>query len=307
MKKICCFIILTIQCLLSGCIRQDIEDCPSLRVRLEVKDKNYFNIDQVEAHTGLDHRVSEDLSFSSYVDRLYYALYREGETEPCLVQHLYEPLEEQAVHELLFPQELPFGEYKLVVWGNIDTEQGIEYDGKPYTYRLHGEHQEGYDVYMGSLSLTYNHAKADYVLPLERVKGKLLIEVVDMPNEVRLSYKEITHLYEEVDARWEYSGNEQVHTLEHWNYGQRHALTDTYLSPTDQHADSEVRIVFVKGTDEQSPIVQSALTKIQMKRNEITVLRYEYDVDVDIDGFNIYLLVDDHWTLIHDMDVEETR
>ena len=290
-------------CLLSGCIRQEIADCPPLRIRLEIKDKNYFNIDQVESITGLDHRVDEGLSFSSYVDQLYYALYRQGEKEPCLVQHLYEPHEEASTHELLFPQDLPFGNYALVVWGNIDTEQGIEYDGKPHTYRLHGEHQEGYDVYMGCINLTYNEASANHVLSLERVKGKLLIEVEGMPEEVRMSYKEVDHLYEQVDARWQYTGNEEVRTLERWNQAQRHILTDTYLSPTDEREDSQVHVYFVKGDDEQADIVQPAAVKMHMKRNEITVLRYVYDIDTG--GFDIYLLVDDSWLLIHDMDVEE--
>ncbi|EJX04251.1 secreted protein, partial [gut metagenome] len=33
---------------LTACIRQDIDDCPPLRVQIAVKDKNYENIDFVE-------------------------------------------------------------------------------------------------------------------------------------------------------------------------------------------------------------------------------------------------------------------
>ena len=31
---------------LASCIRDDLEDCPPLRVEIGVKDKNYFNVDQ---------------------------------------------------------------------------------------------------------------------------------------------------------------------------------------------------------------------------------------------------------------------
>ena len=156
---------------------------------------------------------------------------------------------------------------------------------------------------MGSLSLTYNEVNADHVLPLERVKGKLLIEVVDMPGEVSKSHKEVDHLYEQVNAQWQYTGSGEVLTEERWKKGIHNIMTDTYLSPTDEQTDSQVRVTFVPGEETQPPLPQPAAAKIRMKRNEITVLRYVYDADTD--GFDIYLLINDGWTLIHDMDIEE--
>lgn len=303
MKHMYDILAVVILCVLSGCIRQEVADCPPLRIRLEVKDKNYFNIDAVESLTGLDRRVDENLSFSSYVSSIYYALYPQGEKAPCLVRHLYEPQEEAAIHELLFPQDLPFGNYALVVWGNINTEQGIAYDGKSHTYRLHDEHQEGYDVYMGCINLTYNESNADHVLRLERVKGKLLIEVEGMSEKVLRSYKEIDHLYEQVDARWQYTGNGQVHTWERWSQPQPHVLTDTYLSPTEEHVESQVLIKWMDDAESQTDIVQPAAVKMRMKRNEITVLRYVYNPEEE--GFDIYLMINDGWLLIHDMGIEE--
>ena len=31
---------------LTSCIRENLDQCPSLRINIEVKDKNYFNVDQ---------------------------------------------------------------------------------------------------------------------------------------------------------------------------------------------------------------------------------------------------------------------
>ena len=58
----------------SSCLRDDIPPCPPLQITLEVKDKNYFNIAEVERR-GLAERVDENLPFREYVSTLFYALY----------------------------------------------------------------------------------------------------------------------------------------------------------------------------------------------------------------------------------------
>lgn len=42
---------------------------------IAVEDKNYENIDAVELHTGLDHRIDETMNFGSYVKKLFYVMY----------------------------------------------------------------------------------------------------------------------------------------------------------------------------------------------------------------------------------------
>lgn len=303
MKRLMGWITALLLCLSTGCIRKEVPDCPPMRIQLTVADKNYTNIDQVAALTGLDERANENLPFRSYVDQVYYALYRVGETEPLKVEHLYEVTGEEATHELLFPQELPFGDYALVVWANIDGEQGIEFDGRPDTYHLHSEHQEGYDVYLGSDTLHYDLQHPHFTVPLRRVKGKLLILAEGLPSSVSLTHKEVNRLYDKVDAQWHYSGTESVHTIHRWDGTQREMFTDTYLSPTQDNAYSEVKVHFVQSDSTLLPDLQPAAINIHMERNEITVLRYVYD---DTKGdFNIYVLIDDGWLLIHDMDLEE--
>lgn len=53
-----------------ACVRDEIEPCPPLQVNIEVKDKNYFNVDKVE----LEEKLSEELAFRAYIPTLHYTL-----------------------------------------------------------------------------------------------------------------------------------------------------------------------------------------------------------------------------------------
>ena len=50
--------------LLASCIRDELDDCPPLRVEIAVKDKNYFNVDKVD----MEERRSDDLAFREYAE-----------------------------------------------------------------------------------------------------------------------------------------------------------------------------------------------------------------------------------------------
>ena len=52
----------------ASCIRDEIEPCPPLQVRIAVKDKNYFNINEV-VRLGYAEKLAEDLPFRDYVKR----------------------------------------------------------------------------------------------------------------------------------------------------------------------------------------------------------------------------------------------
>ena len=57
MKKVAVFLILlTVWC--SGCVRDDLAECPPLQIMVEVIDKNYENIADAEA-LGMDVRKAE--------------------------------------------------------------------------------------------------------------------------------------------------------------------------------------------------------------------------------------------------------
>lgn len=57
--------------LLCGCIRDELEPCPPLRLSLEVADKNYVN-SAAAARLGYEEERPEDLPFREYVSDLAY-------------------------------------------------------------------------------------------------------------------------------------------------------------------------------------------------------------------------------------------
>ena len=74
---------------MTGCIREDIEPCPPLSVKIAVKDKNYANIADIEQQ-GLDSRVDENQPFRAYIQKLYYSLTNVETNEVVFTKHLHD-------------------------------------------------------------------------------------------------------------------------------------------------------------------------------------------------------------------------
>lgn len=291
---------------LASCIRDDLQPCPPLSIHIGIADKNYFNIDDVERVTGLDHRLPEDQPFRYYIQKLFYVLYDLDRHETVTVRHLHEVQGDAQTATAYLPEELPYGRYIFLVWGNIDSEDGIMADGQLHTYDLHRDHVEGYDVYMTCDTLLFDEWNHDYTVHLERVKGKLLIEGVNLPEEVNWSRKAITRLSGNVDYRFDYRPEETEYVVTETDWSANPAssvVSDTYLAPTvTTDEDSRLYLRFFDDPAMQTPVLTPPEIDLRMNRNEITVLRYVYDSDDDT--FSIYILIDDAWQVLHEMVVE---
>ena len=57
----------------TSCVREDLDQCPPLRINIEVKDKNYFNVGQ----TAPEEKRDENQAFRSFVPSLSYRLSRQ--------------------------------------------------------------------------------------------------------------------------------------------------------------------------------------------------------------------------------------
>lgn len=289
--------------LLGSCIRDKVPPCPPLKVMIGVKDKNYFNIESVEKLTGLDKVVDENLPFRSYVEKLFYVLYDVETGDVVVERHLHDVEGDANLATAYIPEDLPFGTYAMVVWGNINSEIAILDDGKFTTYNLHMGGVEGYDVYMSSDTLVYDYAHADYTVELERVKGKLLIEAVGFPIEVGYSEKSIRGVSDYVNNEFEYSSNAAILTTQYEWPVRTHVVTDTYLAPAAVKENGvNVGVELFSDPSGGGTNIKLEDVKIDMNRNEITVLRYDYD---DISGsVEISILLDDGWDVVNNMDVE---
>lgn len=191
---------------LSSCIRDDIQPCPPLQVMIDIQDKNYSNIDFVEQQTGLVHRIDETLSFRHYIQKLFYVLYDLQTGEIVQIRHLHDVTGDAAMATAYLPEDLPFGRYGLVVWGNISSEAGILENGRFYDLHMGGV--EGYDVYMTADELLYDEWNYEYVVQLKRLKGELIIQAEGFPDGIGWSKKVVTNVMGNVDYELHYSESE---------------------------------------------------------------------------------------------------
>lgn len=278
--------------LLASCIREEIEPCPPLHVNLVVKDKNYFNVDKVD----LEERLSDDLAFREYVPTLYYKL-REASTGRVVVEKsLSEVTGNEKDYPVTFDDDLPHGTYILTVWGNLKDYTPLDTDRAAAT--LHPENAPGDDLYLTNDTLVYDAWNYNYTAELERTKGKLIIQVVDLPRKINYSDKTIESLFQSVGCSFNYTGKTSVHTQADWEAAAE-IVTKTVLSPSIKEKGSRLNVNFYDNSERLVPTLIPDDVYITMRRNELTVLRYVYN-----DGkgdFNIYILVNDNWEQEHGM------
>lgn len=284
---------------LSSCIRDDIQPCPPLQVKIDIQDKNYSNIDFVEQHTGLDHRRDETMSFRSYIQKLFYALYDLETGDIVMVRHLHDVTGDAAMATVYLPEDLPFGRYGLMVWGNINSEEGILADGRFDTYDLHTGGVEGYDVYMTAAELLYDEWHYEYIVKLKRLKGKLIMQAEGFPDEIGWSKKVVSNVMGNVNYELHYSESEDVTTQRSWGKTSAY-VSQTYIAPSASESGSDIKALLYDSPDMKESVIEVQPATATFKRNEITVLRYVYDPGTGTT--DTFILLDDGWNEIINLD-----
>lgn len=282
--------------LLASCIRDQLDDCPPLRVEIGVKDKNYFNVDKVD----MEEQRSDSLAFRQYVPTLFYML-RDAATGDVVEEQGVFPVEgDGKTVPVDFCPCLPHGKYILTVWGGLDGLSQLSPDH--LSLELHRDRQQGGDVYLVSDTLLYDAYNYDYRVELERTKGKLIVQAEDMPGSYNLVYIDVDGLYGKVNSNFKYSGNVDVCDKTAIPFEPK-VRTEMFLAPSVKERGSVLHVDFLKqkpgdGDKHLSPDDVG----ITMYRNEITVLRYVWDKDKN--GFTVYMLVNDNWEQVHGMEID---
>lgn len=278
---------------LASCIRDDLEDCPPLRVEIGVKDKNYFNVDQ----TVPEERLADDLAFNKYVPTLFYML-RDAKTG--------EVVEEQGVFNVEgdgktvaidFCPCLPHGKYILTVWGGLDELSQLSDDR--LSMLIHPDKAQGNDVYLLNATLVYDAYNYDYTLEMERIKGKLVVLAENLPDNFDMVHIDANNLYGKVNANFEYSDEASV--CNKVAIASTSLIkTATYMAPSIVTGGTVLDVNFVKENNSSGNLLLTPDdVKISMERNKITMLKYVFNKEED--KFYIYIKVNDNWEVVHGM------
>lgn len=278
---------------LASCIRDDLEDCPPLRVEIGVKDKNYFNVDQ----TVPEERLADDLAFNKYVPTLFYML-RDAKTG--------EVVEEQGVFNVEgdgktvaidFCPCLPHGKYILTVWGGLDELSQLS-DNR-LSMLIHPDKVQGNDVYLLNATLVYDAYNYDYTLEMERIKGKLVVLAENLPDNFDMVHIDANNLYGKVSANFEYSDEASV--CNKVAIASTSLIkTATYMAPSIMTDGTVLDVNFVKENNSSGKLLLIPDdVKISMERNKITMLKYVFNKEEV--KFYIYIKVNDNWEVVHGM------
>lgn len=289
------YLVLSSQLLLTSCIKEDPQPCPLLQVEISVKDKNYFNIDLVPQEA----RKSESLAFRAYVPTLYYAL-RNTETGKIVKeQGVFNVTVDDPVFTITFSEDLPMGKYALTVWGGLPDNSSLTEDSQ--TNLIHANGKEASDTYLTTDLLIYDPQHTHHSVDLERITGKLILLVTDLPDASRYSSETINGIYERINQQFEYRNPTIVTKQNSWNSAPEVVLS-TLLAPSEGEYKSLFHLDFYESPEQADPVLTPKDVNITLKRNELTAVKYVYDDERE--DFFIYLLLNDKWELIHNLDID---
>ena len=247
---------------------------------------------------ALEERKSEALAFKEYVPTLYYQLRSAVTGEVVEEQGVFEVTGDGKAFPITFCECIPHGKYVLTTWGGLKDNTPLGDD--PTSIEFHLNHAEGKDIYMTNDTLDYDAWNYDYTVEMERTKGKLLIQVENLPEEVRYSDKTVSGLFQDLDCEFNYFNQTSVQTMAEWE-AEPEIVTKTVLTPSVKEKGSVVKADFYDDPDRTIPVLSPEKVNVTMSRNMLTVLKYVYDGS---GGFTIYILVNDNWEKVHGMEID---
>lgn len=276
------FCMLVLLFLVSSCIREDLSDCPPshYEVRVSVKDKNYTNVD----HFPQLVRMAEDAPFSSFEGSISYTLHDAATGILVKESSVSAVSGGDQMYSITF-NDVPDGEYTLTVWGNVTTEfpAGV----------LHRDGKEHTDIYMATRVLRFDGAYQTAEVPLERMKGKLLLICTNFPSAVNRVEQRVSNVYQSVDAGLNYAGSAPVSKSVAFQ-----PFWGTVLAPTSEEGVSKLKLSFYSdATRAAGPILELPEMDVVIKRNEVSAISIDFKVTDG--GYEVWAFVNGQWVVLH--------
>lgn len=270
--------------LMTACIKEDgNNNCKNdYIVNIGIADKNYANIAQFPQWPAED----EKQPFEHFENTLYYTI-TEMQTGKTVRQSDVSNVHAKGSTYQLVLKDLPFGEYKLTVWGNLtpDVAAGT----------LHPNNTEHTDIYAGSINfLNKNGQYSD--MELYRTKGKILIFCTNFPDYITRMHQNLTGIYSQVDASLNYTGNGTID-----KDSQPLALNALATAPATVEKAAKLHLTFYK-SDNTFPLLSIPEINLNIRRNELTAVNVDFNQSTDT--WEVWIYLDRKWTLLHHLTIK---
>lgn len=272
----------------SSCIRESSSECVSqYTIRVFVKDKNYSNVDAISPQD----KVDESISFRKFVGTVYYTL-SQLSTGALVQESSVTSVTGDGDYLTLTLKDVPYGDYKLTVWGNNTTDAPVG--------NLHQSNQEQTDIYLGSSDIKVNETYLTSDITLQRTKGLLLVRFTNFPTYIKAIRANVTGVYESINPDFMYSGTTFVRKEAPFQM-----QSQVLLAPSVGEGVSKLQLKLYTATPtgETELAVTLPETPITVHRNEMSLVAVDYNVPTG--KWEIWIYINGEWTKIHSLDVEE--
>lgn len=287
--------ILIIVCILSfaSCIKESLSDCTyQYQVKLFVEEKRYAG----EYPDGVE-PINENLPFKAYVGDIYYTL-QNVKTGTLITSRVFDVIDTDEKELTLSLDDISNGTYKLTVWGNVEDVDYLA--ALPYT--LHANEEESTDIYLACRTFDFNDGEMqDLSMGLRRLKGKLYLELADLPPHVDMVTKTITNLHAVVSDDVAYSGETKVGKSFPLSGQQATVAIETTLAPTVAGKQSLLSLSF-RNKETGVHLQVDPPLEVAIKKNEITYVKASYNSSED--KLEIWLFIDGKWQFISKLDIK---
>lgn len=139
---------------------------------------------------------------------------------------------------------------------------------------------------------------------MRRLKGKLILATERMPEAYAFSEWKVSDIMSRFSAEGGYREPTTLAFGRSWEREEPAMVAKSLLAPSRKRGASQVDLRYHVGDrpSEGGNWIAPEPVCVTMSRNELTILRYEYDPCCC--RFNIFILINDNWETLHIMDVE---
>lgn len=285
---------------LTSCIRDNLEPCRPLTLMLDIEDRNFSNVDDIEGMTPVD----KDDPFANPVP-VVHARLTDAATGETVEEFTATPDPDDPMCEVAFSDSLEYKKYVVTVWGGC--KEAPEYEAcssSTYTFPTEGIPA---DVFVSRDTVVYEPCTPIHDMALKRVSGMLLVHNDRLPDVISSSQIDVSGIFSEVNSLLEYSGRTSCAFIFPFTIASsagdtrsdRVATVQLPVAPSAAGTTSAVINSYFVGP---SQVYTAPKVDVQIERNKITELRYRWEGD---QGTTVYQNVDGQWKRISDLGTSE--